>query len=524
MNSKILRFILALFAPCLSGVLLGLAFPDYDIWWLAWVALVPLLVVLYDRSEKYGFLLSLVCGLLFFPVIGHWLFEISGYRLLHHIVWDLYLAIYFGVFGLLFSFISRRLGTVPALFATPFLWVSLEYARSNMGFMAFPWGLLSHSQYQTLKVIQIASLTGHFGVSFLVAMVNAAAAGLILALSERANATPPVRARVSRRAAAVLSSAAAVCAIGALIYGQFTLSKPIDGKRIRVTVVQGNIEQSKKWDPDHARSIMDTYTALTQEASKENPDLIVWPEAATPGLVLKRMDLYSQILKIVKGAGTHFVIGSSEYPKLQKTALERGKTGNTALFFSPEGKILSQYLKIRLLPFGEYLPMEGAIPWSCLQIPTVGSHIRGEEFTLFHTPDFGFAPTICWETIFPEIIRQFVRGGGQFIVNITNEAWFGKTAAPRQFVSMNVFRAVENRVYLVRSANTGVSCFIDPHGSVVDRVRDALGEDLFVRGILTGEVVPLNSRTFYNRFGDWFAWLSIFCSVGFLAAAFLFKK
>jgi apolipoprotein N-acyltransferase len=523
LRSNTLRSLFVFFAPVLSGVLLALTFPDYEVSWLAWVALVPLLLVLQDKGVKYGFFLSFLCGLVFFPGIGHWLFEISGYKLLHHVIWDLYLAIYFGLFGLSVTLLSRRLGTVPALFATPFLWVSLEYLRSNMGFMAFPWGLLSHSQYQALKAIQIASFTGHFGVSFVVAMVNSAVAGLILALGERANGAPVVSIRISRRATAALSSTAAVFAVGTLIYGHYSLSKPIEGKPIKVTVVQGNIEQGKKWDPDHSRSIMSTYTVLTQEASKEKPDLIVWPEAATPGLVLKRVDLYSQILKIVKDAGTHFMIGSSEYPKLQKTALESGKTGNTALFFSPEGKILSQYLKIRLLPFGEYLPMEETIPWSYLQIPTVGSHIRGEEFTVFHSPDFSFAPTICWETIFPELIRQFVRSGGQFIVNITNEAWFGKTAAPRQFVSMNVLRAVENRVYLVRSANTGVSCFIDPHGSVVDRVRDASGEDLFVRGILTGEVVPLNSRTFYTRYGDWFPWLCILCSLGFLSVAFLRK-
>lgn len=524
LKSKSLPTLLVLIAPLVSGALLALAFPDYEIWWLGWVALVPLLLVLHNRSAKYSFLLSLLCGLVFFPGIGHWLFEISGYKLLHHILWDLYLAIYFGLFGLSFSFISRRLGTVPALFATPFLWVSLEYARSNMGFMAFPWGLLSHSQYQTLKAIQIASFTGHFGVSFLVATVNAATAGLILALGNATNPPDHLSIPISRRAAIALSSIAAVLTVGTLVYGSMRLSMPIAGKRIKVTVVQGNIEQGKKWDPNYANSIMEVYTALSQEASKEAPALIIWPEAATPGLVLKKMDLYRQMVKIVTDAKTHFLVGSSEYPKLQNKPLEFGRTGNTALFFSPEGKILGQYLKIRLLPFGEYLPMKETIPWSYIQIPTMGSHIRGEEFTVFKGSGFSFGSTICWETIFPDLVRQFVKRGGQFVVNITNEAWFGKTAAPHQFVSMNVFRAVENRVYLVRCANTGVSCFIDPYGGIVDRVRDASGKDLFVRGILTETVIPLDSRTFYNRYGDWFAWLSILCSVGFLTIAFLRKR
>jgi apolipoprotein N-acyltransferase len=413
---------------------------------------------------------------------------------------------------------------VRALFAVPFLWVSLEYARSNMGFMAFPWGLLSHSQYQTLKVIQIASLTGHFGVSFLVAMVNAAVAGLVFALVKEMKQVHHLRIPVAGRAVAGLSSTAAMLVLGALVYGHMSLSKPIEGKGIKVTVVQGNIEQGKKWDTNHANSIMETYAALSREASKEDPALIVWPEAATPGFVLMGTNLYRQMVTIVKDAEAHFLIGSSEYPKLHNTASELDKMGNTALFFSPEGKVVGQYLKIRLLPFGEYLPMKETIPWSYIQIPTIGSHVRGMEFTVFEGPGFSFASTICWETIFPDLVRQFVKRGGQFVVNITNEAWFGKTAAPHQFVSMNVFRAVENRVYLVRCANTGVSCFIDPYGRIVDRIRDASGEDLFVRGILTGEVVPLDTKTFYTRYGDWFAWLCTLCSLGFLSVAFLRKK
>jgi apolipoprotein N-acyltransferase len=117
--------------------------------------------------------------------------------------------------------------------------------------------------------------------------------------------------------------------------------------------------------------------------------------------------------------------------------------------------------------------------------------------------------TICWENLFSDLVRQFVKRGAQFIVNITNEAWFGETAAPYQFLSMSVFRAVENRVYVVRCANTGISCFIDPCGRVVDRVKDENGRDIFVRGIVTGSVIPLESNTIYTRYGDWLVWLSI---------------
>ena len=153
-----------------------------------------------------------------------------------------------------------------------------------------------------------------------------------------------------------------------------------------------------------------------------------------------------------------------------------------------------------------------------------GSYIPGTEYKLFEMDGERFATTICWENLFPDLVRQFVKKGARFIVNITNEAWFGETAAPEQFLSMNVFRAVENGVYVVRCANTGISCFIDPCGRVVDRVKNEEGKDVFVSGFLTGEVVPLSPNTFYTRYGDWFPWLCIIVSAGFILAAIFPKR
>ena len=150
--------------------------------------------------------------------------------------------------------------------------------------------------------------------------------------------------------------------------------------------------------------------------------------------------------------------------------------------------------------------------------------IPGKVFTIFETPDFRFGATICWESTFPDLVRQFVKKGAQFIVNMTNEAWFGDTEAPYQFLSSTVFRAVENRVYVVRCGNTGISCFIDPYGRIVDRVKDVNGKDVFVRGVLTGSVIPLDSKTFYTQHGDWLVWLSLICSGVFLLTALLKKE
>ena len=153
--------------------------------------------------------------------------------------------------------------------------------------------------------------------------------------------------------------------------------------------------------------------------------------------------------------------------------------------------------------------MKDKVPWFLINVPEITGYNSGNEFKVFEINDYRFSTTVCWENLFPHMVRKFVKNGAQFIINITNEAWFGETAAPYQFLSMNVFRAVENRVYVVRCANTGVSCFITPYGIVSDRVKNQVGKDIFVRGALTRSVIPLESNTFYTRYGDWFVWLNI---------------
>jgi len=494
-------------APLASAALMALCFPEIDLGWLAWISMVPLLVSLSGKKPPYAFFLSYLCGLAFFPGIGNWLFQVHGYRFLHHVIWGTYLAIYFGLFGLAFSLISRRWGVIPSLVASPFLWVSLEYIRSNMGFMAFPWGLLSHSQYQYPRMIQVASITGNYGVSFLVAWVNAALAAVFLLYS------PPSPSKYAARHASIFVAIGGALISSAAWYGHTEVSKPIVGKEIKVSVVQGNIEQEKKWEIKYAQAIMQTYADLTREASKDRPDLIVWPEAATPRAITGDYHLYRQVKEIATSTGTYLLLGSTHQDKIRNKGPSALKYTNSAFLISPDkGEKDKRYDKIILLPFGEYLPMKGIIPWSWIQIPDPGSYLSGQEFTVFENSVCRFAVTICWETIFPDLVRRFVNQGAQFLVNITNEAWFGKSAAPYQFLSMNVFRAVENRVYVVRCANTGVSCFIDPYGRIVDRVKNQAGQDIFVQGVLTRTIRAVDSKTIYTKYGDWFAWLCIFTS------------
>ena len=515
----------------LSSLLLVLSFPNFGLGFLAWLALLPLLLALSHKSPSHGFLLSLTCGILFFAGFFYWILEVSGYTLLHHALLAVYLGPYWGCFGLAFTFISRYWNISAALSVAPFIWVSLEYIRSNFSFLALPLALLAHSQYQYPSVIQIASLAGTYSISFLIVMVNSALASLFFewqrSLLSRPSEIPstlplPALGGLKRsRGGVILVMTTASFIIFALIYGHIIISKPITGKVIRVSLIQGNIEQTKKWNSKYAREIMEIYTDLTLQASKDRPDMIIWPETATPGSISLNPSLRTEIRDIVIKLGTPLLVGSAQHQKFDAKESVEFKYLNSAYCIQPEQvEVMNQrYDKVRLFPFGEYLPYQRVIPWSLLNIRESVNYAAGEEFTIFKLHDFRFGVTICWENVFPDLFRQFVRKGAQFIVNMTNEARFGKTAAPYQLAYISVFRAVENRIFVIRCANTGVSCIIDPYGRILDSVKDEKGQELFVRGRMNGCVIPLESNTIYTQYGDYLAWISMVVSLGVITNA-----
>jgi apolipoprotein N-acyltransferase len=488
------------------------------------VALVPLLIAVSNVGPRQGFVLSFISGVVSFAIIFVWVFEVAGYKILHHFILGLYLGPIFGIFGLVVSLITKRCGRAFAAFAASFIWVSLEYIRSNLGFMAFPYAWLGYTQHEHPVVIQIASVAGAYGVSLVLAMVNSTVATFLLPLLYRSkNLNPRANRPISNRGLVGITGMAAFFTILTLYYGIMAVSKPAAGKKLKVSVVQGNIEQTKKWDPKYAAFIMETYVELTRKALKDQPDLIVWPEAATPRAITLDRKLYSQVKQLAEEAGIPLLLGSSSHQKFGEGQSRKIEYRNSAFLIGPETRVKNQqYDKIHLLPFGEYLPYGESVPWSWINVPKVSSTLPGKEFTVFQCPTFRFSAPICWETIFPDLPRKFVKNGAQFLVNITNEAWFGRSVGPQHYVISSVFRAVENRVYVVRCANTGISCFIDPYGRVVDRVKDDKGQDIFVRGVLTETVIPMESRTVYTRYGDWLVWICFGVSVIFIIIAFPF--
>ena len=510
-----------------SGILLFAAFPAIDVSILSWIGLLPLILVTSGKKPGAAFLLFYLAGGIFFLGIFHWILRIPGYTLIHHGILAVYMGFFFALFGLFFAFLCRRMGFHAVLIAAPFLWVSIEFARSNLSFLALPWGLLAHSQYKHPVIIQIASLAGAYGLSFVIVLVNSGLAAIVLSWRKEATPVGPgSRRSASRKKEAVIAGIAA-CILGyTLVYGYLVTSRPIVGKRVPIALVQGNIEQNKKWDPKYALMIMKTYTDLTYKASEKKPALIIWPESATPRSISTDAKLQSQVREIARATVSYLLLGSTQLQKFRVQSPGSARYLNSAFLISPEpGEMKNQrYDKIRLFPFGEYLPYKDTIPWRLINVTEFGNYLPGKEYTVFKTPFARFGVTICWENIFPDLVREFVRHGAQFMVNVTNEAWFGPVTAPHQFVSMSVFRAVESRVFMVRCGNTGISCIIDPYGRVVDRVIGPGGNDIFVQGFTNGSIVPMDSRTIYTQYGDWFAWLCVLVSMVFLVTSALGRR
>ncbi|UCF92577.1 MAG: apolipoprotein N-acyltransferase [Desulfobacterales bacterium] len=509
-----------------SAAMLVLAFPRFDLGFLAWFVLVPFFFVILRSKPLGGFFFSLLFGVIFYTGIFLWMFRLPKYTPLHHILLGVYLGPLSGVFGLFVSLIARRYRPATGLFAAPFIWVCLEYMRSNLSFLSLPWALLAHSQYQYPILIQIASITGVFGIGFLIVLVNSGLTILVWPVLRRPSRTISASTEpLLSRGAKALVGTAAVCFAVNLLYGYALTSKTISGSECRISVVQANIEQSKKWKKEYAAMIMETYDELTRKASQDKPALIVWPETATPQAMNLDRNVLVKVWQTAKAASVPLLLGSSQQRKFEENKTRTLRYQNSAFLLQPVARSTrnQRYDKIRLLPFGEYLPFNDKIPWASIGIPKIGGYVPGSEFTIFELPEYRFAVTICWENIFPDLVRRFIQDGAQFLVNITNEAWFGKTAAPYQFLSMSVFRAVENRVFVVRCANTGISCFIDPCGRVLDRVKSRNGDDIFVRGVLTASVVPQDSRTLYTQYGDWIVWFSICGAITFVIPAFSSK-
>lgn len=493
---------------CSSAVLLILSLPKFDLGTLAWVGLVPLLVALDGKSLKRAFFLSYITGLIFFAGITYWIWSVPAFNLLDFLLLAAYLPHYVSLWGLGLNWI-RRTTNLPAALVAPPLWVTLEYIRSHLSFLSFPWMLLGHSQYLHPSLTQISSLTGVYGLSFLIVLMNAAIAGMIPHVPRRwseATTSSPFP-----RSPLISLTVAGLLLIASFLYGFFLLARGIEGERIPIALVQGNVPQEPKWDRAYRETTINRYTDLTKLAAQRAPMLIIWPETAVAGDVQNDPELKRKVAQVALDTTTSLLVGSSESAKSSDTRL-RGKYYNSMFLFSPEGTIEGQYRKIALVPFAEYPPLQGLVKWPAAIMPPIRTTQPGDQYTLFSVGQATFGTTICWENIFPDLFREFVKRGARFMVNATNEAWFPEAAASyQQLLAMTTFRAAENRVAIARAANSGISALIDPFGRITHRLA-ADQRELFVEGVLIGDIPISRETTFYTQHGDIFAFIQIaFC-------------
>ncbi len=501
-------FVKDLFLCLLSAILLILSFPNFNLWLFAWFAFVPLFFVLKDKSKWKAFFLSYLAGIIFWLGIIYWLIHVT---LPGMIILVLYLALYFGIFGLIISTIDYRLSTID-LFFIPSVWVILEFIRGHL-FTGFPWALLGYSQYLNLPFIQIADITGAWGVSFLVMMVN-------VVIKEVLDPRSWVLGKRKKAISMIVYCFLFISAI--IIYGYYKIYLTPNTKHqtpIKISVIQGNISQELKWNKSSRDFIIDRYFGISNEALKDKPDLIIWPEAALPVVLEEEPHYYEMVKDFVKEAKAPLLFGA--------VTLRDNIYYNSALLISGEGRLLARYDKLHLVPFGEYIPLRRTFRFLETVVP-IGDFSRGREYTVFNLPTTyyplptKFSVLICFEDLFPDLSREFVKRGAGFLINITNDAWFKKTSSPYQHLCASVFRAVENRVFLVRSANTGVSGFIAPTGKIVSLVGDKFGNNIFISGYKSQEIsLSKQSHSFYTRYGNIFVTA---CLLFVLCGIIIFKR
>jgi apolipoprotein N-acyltransferase len=474
----------------LSGTLLALSFPRPGLSLLAWFAFVPLLIAMSRKGPHSAFKLGLVCGLVAYGGILYWVnIVMTTYGKLNwtvsfslYIFLSAYLALYVGVV----AFFTRRgeeAGISPLL-SFPFLWVGLEYVRAFI-LTGFPWALLGYTQYRTLPLIQIADITGVYGLSFLIAFANVVIYRIIRGMARKGGAAYPAG------SAALL----VLLLVATLGYGFYRLKTPERGEPFRVALTQGNIPQDVKWDPAYQDATISVYEKLSRQACAGGSDLVVWPESAAPFYVQSDVKYTARIKALASELKTCMVVGSPAFE------MDRQKTRylNSAFLLAPDGELLGRSDKMHLVPFGEYVPLAKLLPFVNKMVAGIGDFSPGSALTPLNTGKGMIGVLVCFEGIFPELSREYVRAGSRLLVNITNDAWFGRSSAPYQHLSMTVFRAVENRVPLVRAANTGITSIIDSRGHIRGMTQ------IFKETYLTGEVRLGERGSLYTRFGDLFA-------------------
>ena len=487
----------------LSGLLLFLSFPKFGHGLVAWVALVPVLVALHGvgpgRAFRLGHLFGTVghVGLLYWTALV--VVQFGGLPMAVAVPLMVLLAATVALFPAAWAWavarLCGRLGPAGLLLA-PVPWVATEVVR-NYTFFHFPWCLLGYSQHELLSVVQLASLGGVFLVSFVVAGGSSLLAYLA------------VEPRPSARRRAALAGLAALA--GVLAFGAWRLATPVATQgSLRVGLVQASIRQDEKWVPGLAERNVLRHVRLSREAAAQGARFVIWPESSVPWPYDEEPVLADQLQTLARGLRAYLLFGNDDVD--EGTQPRRIYVG--AKLLDPEGRLAYRHHKLRLVPFGEYVPMGPLLTlggrFTARLVAQVGQFTPGETYEVGRVEGHGFATLVCYEVIFPELSRRFASEGARLLVSVTNDGWYGSTSAPYQHLMMARFRPVETGRYLVRAANTGISAVVDPRGRLLASTA------LFEERALVADVPVSSEDTPYLALGEAFGLL---CLAGALALA-----
>jgi len=469
---------------------------------MAWLALTPLLVALHRGSLTRAFFLGLVTGIVYFTGTIYWTTGVmavyGNLEFLVALLVNAALVAYMALFPALFAVVTRRLVArlgPSALLASPLVWVTTELGRTYV-FTGFPWVLLGYSQVRALPVAQLASIFGVYGVSALVASVSAAAA-LIVVATDRRRFVP---------LGIALGVVVLVAAWGSLRLSASTLTE--SGEPLRVGLLQGNVDQAEKWDRRRADDIFADYLRKTEAAIAENAQLVVWPESSTPFRFEDDIQATERLRGIVRRSGVPLLLGSDQIEHSPAT-----KYYNAAFLVRSDGATAGVYRKMHLVPFGEYVPLKKVFFFAGPLVEAVADFSPGETGVLLPLNGHAVSTAICYEIVYPALVRAFVRNGSELLVTMTNDAWFGRTSAPFQHFEQASMRAIENGRYLVRAANTGISGVVDPYGRVLAK------SSIFEPAVMVEQVRFVRALTIYTRIGDAFAYATVLATLALLVIA-----
>ncbi|MBI4461455.1 MAG: apolipoprotein N-acyltransferase [Acidobacteria bacterium] len=489
-------------AALLSGLFLILCFPKPHLSFLAPVALLPLLLAIIGQPRRgWLFLYGYATGVVFLAGTMYWIYSVmltfgslsTPVAASVLVLFVLVFALFFGLYSWWVGEIARRDRTAALLLA-PAVWVAMEFLRTHL-ITGVPWNLLGYALAQHPELIQSAAYTGVYGISFLLAAVNAALAAAWFLRRRRALWLVP-----------------AIVILVALLATRLRL--PAVEPTEQALLVQTNLPQLTSFEPDwarrHQQRMQELYRLTAQAAAEHNPPptLVLWPEVPAPLYFHHDSALRAQLMALAQTTQAHLLVGIVDY---RKDSQGRDHPYNSAVMLAPSGELVGQYDKIHLVPFGEYVPWSRVLRFAGRLVAEVSDFAPGTSKTLLPTGSGRATVVICYEAIFPGLVRSLVARGADLLVNISNDGWFGESAAPAQHFNMARVRAVETRRYLLRATNTGITAVIDPFGRVVARTAE------HERTALAAGFAPQRERTFYVRYGDWFAWLCLVVGVAALA-------